>query len=131
VTIPPVGPGGTRAVTALPRLETAIGRFLTVGTYATVVVLGVGVALMLMAGRSPLAAASPLDVGRLPADLIALRPEGFLWLGLLLVIVMPSIRVVAALVGFVRRGERRMAQVALGVLLVIVVGVVVARATEL
>jgi len=121
----PTGSGRTEH-----RLEAAIGRFLTIGTYATIAVLGLGVLSMLVVGRSPLDAALPLDLARLPSDLAALRPEGLLWLGLLLVMATPSLRVVVALVGFARGGERRMALVAVGVLLVIVAGVVLARITD-
>jgi uncharacterized membrane protein len=110
-----------------PRLESAIGRLLTVGTYLTVGVLGLGVLAMLLAGRSPLDAALPLDLGRLPQDLVRLRPEGFLWLGLLAVVVTPLARVLVALIGFARRGEQRMALVSLAVLLVVALGVMLAR----
>jgi uncharacterized membrane protein len=112
-------------------LEAGVGRLITVGTYLSIGILAIGVGVMLASGVSPLASAPPLDPARLPADLVALRPEGFLWLGLLAVIATPAARVTAALVGFAARGERRMALIAILVLVVIVLGVVVARPPEL
>jgi uncharacterized membrane protein len=108
-------------------LEASVGRLVTAGTYLSIAILAAGVVAMLVAGISPLGTAAPLDLPRLAGELAALRPEGFLWLGLLAVIATPSARVVAALVGFARRRERRMAGIALLVLVVIVVGVIVAR----
>ncbi|HEY7525106.1 MAG TPA: DUF1634 domain-containing protein [Candidatus Limnocylindrales bacterium] len=108
-------------------LEASVGRLVTAGTYLSIAILAAGVVAMLVAGISPLGTAAPLDLPRLAGELAALRPEGFLWLGLLAVIATPSARVVAALVGFARRRERRMAGIAILVLVVIVVGVIVAR----
>ncbi len=82
------------------------------------------------AGRSPLDA-SPgrrLDLGAHPGDLLALRPEGFLWLGLLATLSTPLLRVGASVVGFLGAGERRMAGLGIAVLIVIAVAVVVAPA---
>jgi len=111
------GDGGGRP------LEAQIGRLLTIGTYASVGLMAVGVVLMALSGRSPLDVAPALDLGRLPADLAAFRPAGFLWLGLLLVLATPSARVVASLVGYLRAGEREMAVVSALILLVIALGV--------
>ena len=109
-------------------LEGRIARLLRVGTYAAVALVAVGVVLMLAHGRSPLDAAPGLDIGRLAGDLLALRPEGFLWLGLLVVMATPASRVALALVGYARDGEREMLAVATLILLVILVGVVLGSA---
>ncbi len=119
----------SRRVTA-DALERTIARLLRVGTYLAVAVLTLGVVDMVAAGLSPLAGAPSLDLLRLPADLGGLRPEGFLWLGLLVVIATPSARVAASLVGYLRTGERAMALVALLILAVIVISVSAALATE-
>jgi uncharacterized membrane protein len=111
-------------------LESAIGRLLTWTTYASVVLIVLGVVVMIAQGRTPLEATPPLDVAALPAGLTALRPEALLWLGLLAVIFTPAARVVAALAGFALAGERRMAVVAALILVVIVLGVVLARVQE-
>ncbi|MEO7663923.1 MAG: DUF1634 domain-containing protein, partial [Candidatus Limnocylindrales bacterium] len=92
-------------------LESRIGQLLAIGTYASVALIAVGVVLMAADGISPLATAPPFEPGRIPADLVAMRPAGWLWLGLLLVLATPSARVVASLVGYWRGGERTMALV--------------------
>ena len=111
-------------------LELAVARLLTVGTYIAVALLAVGVALLLAAGRSPLEGGPPLDAGRLAGDVLALRPEGFLWLGLVAVIATPAARVAAALVGYAARGERAMVAVAAGILGTIVLSIVLGMTTE-
>jgi uncharacterized membrane protein len=111
-------------------LEQAIARILTAGTYLSVVLLAIGVGLMAAAGRSPLAGGPPFDPSRLAADLAALRPEGFLWLGLIATIATPSARVAASFFGYLRRGERTMAGVSLLILGVIVLSVILATVTE-
>lgn len=119
------GPGGRPA-----DMETAIARLLTVGTYASVALLALGVAAMALAGRSPRDASPPFDPGRVVGDLVALRAEGFLWLGLLLVIATPTARVAASLVGYLVRRERAMALVAVLILGVIVLSVILGYGTE-
>jgi uncharacterized membrane protein len=105
-------------------LELAIARLLNVGTLTSVILLAIGVVLMIVRGQSPLAGDAPgLDLGRIPADIAALRPEGFLWLGLIAVIATPTSRVIASLVGFASAGEREMALISVGVLAIIATGV--------
>jgi uncharacterized membrane protein len=104
-------------------LEARIARLLTMGTYASIALIVAGTLGFLAAGRSPLETAPGFDLTRLPADLANLRPAGFLWLGLLGVIATPAARVVAALVGYARLGELRMAAVAALILVVIAAGV--------
>lgn len=111
-------------------LDLAIARLLTAGTYLSVALLAIGVVLMAAAGRSPLAGGPAFDAGTLVGDLVALRPEGFLWLGLIAAIATPSIRVAASLLGYLRRGERTMALVSILILGVIALSVVLATVTE-
>lgn len=121
------GPGTSRpgvpGTDAGDVLERRIGRLLTVGTVASMASIAVGVVGMAVTGRSPLDVSPPLDAARLPADLLALRPVAFLWLGLIGAIATPCARVAAALVGYTRTGERAMAIVAGLVLLVVALGV--------
>ena len=113
----PVGPGpGT--------LEIALAHVLQLGTYLSIGLIGIGSVLLLAAGGSPVAGGPPLAVDRIIPDLLALRPAGFLWLGIVGVLATPGLRVLRALFGFWRRGEQRMALVALLVLVVVAVGVV-------
>jgi uncharacterized membrane protein len=122
----PSGPEArSSAVAASASLEGALAHVLQVGTYVSIGLVLVGSLLLIGAGTSPLAGAPALSLEELPADLLAGRPAGFLWLGILGVIATPGLRVVRALVGFSRRGEPRMAAIALAVLVVIAAGVIV------
>lgn len=106
-------------------LEAALARVLQVGTYVSVGLIAVGSVLLLAGGTSPIAGGPPLDVAAIPGDLLGLRPAGFLWLGIVGVLSTPGLRVLRALVGFWRAGERGMSVIAVVVLLVIAVGVIV------
>ncbi len=106
-------------------LEHSIGRLLTIATVVGVVVLAIGVVAMVAAGISPLDAAPSVDLRAIPGQLARLDPAAILWLGLLIVIATPPLRVAAALAGFAARGERRMVLVASVVLALIAVGVAV------
>jgi uncharacterized membrane protein len=110
-------------------LESAIGRLITLGTYLAVGLVAVGVGLMAATGQSPLAPAPPFDPRSIPADVTALRPEPFLWLGLVIAIGTPSARVLASFVGYLARGERLMAAISLAILAVIAIGVGIAVVT--
>ena len=105
-------------------LEPTLARVLQVGTYVSIALVLVGTILLLVAGISPLAASPPLQVDQVVADILAARPAGFLWLGILGVCATPALRVVSALIGFWRRGERRMVAVALLILVVVAAGVI-------
>jgi uncharacterized membrane protein len=129
LTAPGTGSGGRTAGPATDptgdRLDLAIARLLSVGTYLGIVLLAVGFGLMLLAARSPLDTQVAFDPGRLAGDLAAGRPEGALWLGLLVLIATPSARVAASLIGYRRVGERGMVAVSAAILIVVAVGVVV------
>jgi uncharacterized membrane protein len=111
-------------------LEPAIARLLTLGTYLSIALLAVGFVLLLASGVGPRSADGGLDVARIPADIVTLRPAGFIWLGLIAVVATPSARVATALVGYVRRAERDMAVVSALILIVIALSVVLARVVE-
>jgi uncharacterized membrane protein len=108
------------------RFERRLGRLLITVTYVAVVLLLIGVVLMLAAGTSPLSGGPGLEPDRLVADVLALAPAGFLWLGLLAVIATPVSRVIGAATGFVRGGEPLMAAISLAILAVIALGVLAA-----
>ena len=106
-------------------IEARIAHLLRIGTLISVGLLAIGSLLLVAAGISPLARVwPPLDVATIPADLLALRPEGFLWLGLLVTIATPLLRVLASTFGFARLGEPRMVLLGVAVLVVIALAVV-------
>jgi uncharacterized membrane protein len=94
-------------------LERSVARLLSAGTYASIALLAAGVVAMAAAGRS---------------DLAALRPEGFVWLGIVLVVATPSARVATSLAGYLRRHDRPMAVVSILILCVIALSVAAALA---
>ena len=110
--------------------ERAIGRLMVSVTYAAVAFLVIGVATMAAAGVSPLDPPPPFAPESLVADLLALRPEAWLWLGLFAVIATPIARVVAAAASYLRNGERRMLLISIAILVVIAIGVVSATLTD-
>jgi uncharacterized membrane protein len=126
----------TRVLTGDPadgpgvRLERSIARLLTVGTWVSIALLAVGFVLMVTHGISPLDPAPAFDLRSIPAQIAALDPLGFLWLGLVVVIATPSARVAVALIGYTRTGDRRMALVAVAVLVVIGLSVALASTVE-
>ena len=105
-------------------LEPALARVLQVGTYLSIGLVAIGSLLLIAGGGSPLAGGPPLSLSTLRGDLLALRPAGFLWLGILGIVLTPALRVATALLGFWRRGERAMAVVAALILAVVAAGVV-------
>jgi uncharacterized membrane protein len=110
-------------------LEPALARVLQVGTYASIALVAAGTLLLIAGGGSPLDPGPPLRLDGLLADLGALRPAGLLWLGIIGVLATPALRVVGALVGFARRGERLMVLVAALILVVVGVGIVAGLVT--
>jgi uncharacterized membrane protein len=108
--------------------ERAIGRMLVALTYVAVALLAVGVSLMVASGISPLSGGPPLDISHLAADVAHLLPDGFLWLGLLVVIATPIARVVAAGIGYARARDREMVVVAIAILTVIALSIATALA---
>jgi uncharacterized membrane protein len=121
----PARSAASHATTRPHRLEHAIGRVLTIGTIAGVAMLAIGVFGMAVAGTPPLMGGPRLDAPAMVRDIVALRPEGFLWAGLIVLIATPSARVAASLVGFAAAHDRRMTLVAVAVLAVIAVSVAV------
>jgi uncharacterized membrane protein len=108
--------------------ERTIGRLLIAITYVSVGLLAIGFALMIANGISPLDPGPPLDIAALGAQLAALDPAGYLWLGLLAVIAAPVGRVIVAAVSYGRDADWTMVAISIGILAVIVVGVAIAVA---
>jgi hypothetical protein len=121
----------TGADPVLRNFETAIGRLLIRLTYLAVAFLVVGVGLMAASGIGPLDGGPGVDLGTLVADLWALEPAAFLWLGLGIVLATPIARVTAAGIAYARQGQWTMVLVSGGILVVIAIGVVVSLSTEI
>jgi uncharacterized membrane protein len=112
-------------------VELVIARLLLAGTVVGVVLLAIGVGLMITNGVDPESATFPaFDPGTIVADMAALRPEGFLWAGIVILIATPIVRVAGELVTFATRGDRVMAVVALATLGVVALSVAVAQLLE-
>lgn len=112
-------------------VEDRIARLLLLGAVAGIALVGVGVVLMAVNGIDPLATTFPgFEAGRVLPDLIALRPEGFLWTGILVVIGTPIARVLGELVTYALRGDRVMAAASGAIMVVVAASVLVARLVE-
>lgn len=112
-------------------VENVIARVLLSGTIAGIFLLAVGVALMARNGISPLAETFPaFEPRNLLADIVALRPEGFLWAGIVILIATPIARVVGELVTYTVRRDRILALTALAILGVIALSVLAALLLE-
>lgn len=121
----PSGPDAQRDERHGESLELTVGRLLTGATWTGVGLIGSGVALMLLQDVSPLAAMPVLTPGSVLAALLALRPEGPLAIGLVVLVASPALRVVGALVGYGRDGERRMVAISIAILAVLVISIAV------
>ena len=112
-------------------VELVIARLLLAGTIVGVVLLSIGVGLMITNGVDPESATFPaFDPGTIVSDMAALRPEGYLWAGIVILIATPIVRVAGELVVFATRGDRVMAIVALAILGVVALSVAAARFLE-
>jgi uncharacterized membrane protein len=85
---------------------------------------------MLANGIGPRSGGPVFDSATLGPDLLAFRPAGVIWLGLIAVVATPAARVLVSLVGYARRGERTMAIVAALILLVIALSVALSGGLE-
>ncbi len=113
-----------------PERERRIGRLLISMTYVAVALLVIGVILMLVNGISPLDTAPTLDPSMIGTDILSLQPVGFLWLGLIVVLATPIVRVAVAGIGYAVDRDWVMVLVAVGILCVIAIGVATALITE-
>jgi uncharacterized membrane protein len=125
----PGAPGASSG--AAYAIETVVARMLVIGTWVAVGLILVGVLGMIAAGIDPMAhpPVPAFDPGAIPGDLVALRPAGFIWTGILVVMALPIGRVVVAGAGFYAAGERRLALIS--VLVIVVVGLSIVAASRI
>jgi len=123
----PPTPAGDREFKGIAAVaEFRIGRLMIGMTYASVAVLVIGVGLMVAAGISPLAGGPAFDPSQLLAELTSMSPVGFLWLGLVIVIATPIVRVIGAAISYGLASQWTMVAIAIAILVVIVAGVAIA-----
>jgi uncharacterized membrane protein len=104
--------------------ERLIGQLLIGVTYVSVGLLAIGVVLMVADSISPTSGGPPLDLSTLGAQLVALEPAAFLWLGMLAVVAAPIGRVIVAAVAYARESDWLMLAISIGILVVITIGVI-------
>ncbi len=114
------------------RLETIAGRLLTVGTRLALLLILIGVGGMAARGDNPLGGGAfpPYSLFAIPRQIAALRPEGFIWAGMTLLVALPLGRVMVSGAGFLAARDRRLALVSVLVLLVICASVIAALTLE-
>jgi uncharacterized membrane protein len=127
-----VSAAGSPAHDGAARLEARIGRLMVWAVYTAMALIAIGIGLAIAAGIDPLAygLAPALDPAGIVSAMVALRPEGFLWAGIVLIIAIPIGRVVVAGIGFLATGERRFALISLLVLLVVLLSIATAIGME-
>jgi uncharacterized membrane protein len=103
--------------------ERRLGRLLITATYVSVGLLAIGFVLMVADAISPTSGGPNLDLATLGAQLVALDPAGFLWLGVVVVIAAPIGRVIVAALAYAREADWLMVGVSIAILAVIAVGV--------
>ena len=113
-------------------MEAAIGRLLLAGTWIAMALIAVGVVLTLGNGVDPLdhGGIPPYRLSSIPAAIVAMKPEGFLWSGITLLIALPIGRVIVGGIGFLAARDLRLALISLLVLLVVLVSVAAAIGLE-
>ncbi len=118
----------TAVAATAARLETIAARLLTWGTRVAMLLILGGVAGMAVRGVDPLGAGAfpPYSLAAIPGQLAELRPEGFIWAGLTVLVSLPLGRVIVSGAGFLAAHDRRLALVSAAVLLVICASVAAA-----
>jgi uncharacterized membrane protein len=123
-------------------LEEIVGRMLVIGVLTAAAVIAVGLALLIPPGTgkrvllSQLMSEHEVFVADLPRSLVAVaagvlhgRPVAIIFLGVVILILTPVMRVVAAGIYFARHGERRYALISIAILLLLLLGFVLGAVT--
>ncbi len=127
-------PSASPAEPALPdRVYLSMARLLRTGLIVSVVLLVASLAALLV--RSHAAASGPwvssnpvgkyLGLGDLARGLVAGTPEAYLTIGVLALIATPVLRVASGTVAFLRHGDRKLGEITLVVLALLLLGLFV------
>jgi uncharacterized membrane protein len=106
-------------------LDQAIHKMLIIGLAVSVALILIGLFLGLVLQR--VIPTTIPHVGEVFARVIALRPSGFLSLGLLVLIITPVVRVIGSFIAFVYERDWRFAGITFLVLLVVVLSIVIGK----
>lgn len=125
-------PGIPSIAATAARLETIAARLLTWGTRGALLLILAGVVGMAATGVDPMSSGAfpPYSLAAIPGQLASLKPEGFIWAGLTLLVALPLGRVTVSGAGFLAAHDRRLALVSVLVLLVICASVFAALGLE-
>jgi uncharacterized membrane protein len=125
VTIPAPTPQVTEKAREQRDLNAVVHGVLIVGLAISTALMLIGIGLDLFY-QQDLPMAVP-DLGEVLARVVALRPSGFLALGLLVLIATPILRVVGSIVAFLYERDWRYAGITTMVLLVLIVSLVLGK----
>ena len=105
-----------------------LSRVLKIGLYSGLAIIVLGMVLVLMRG-TPATEVRALSFGKLFRELARGNGTAVLDLGLIILMLTPAARVVAALFGYLREGDRRFALISLIVLIVLIISFTIASLT--
>ena len=125
LTIPAPTPEFTEAAREQRDLNQVVHGVLTVGLAISTTLMVLGIGLDLFAQRD-LPIAVP-DLGEVLERVAALRPSGFLALGLLVLIATPILRVIGSIIAFLYERDWRYAGITTVVLLVLIISVLLGK----
>lgn len=98
------------------------------GSYVSAAIMVLGILLVFLNGDVPIQVGPPVSLRALPAQLALANPYAIMQLGVLLLLLTPLARIVAAALSFWLEGERRYSLVSLAVLVIILASLLLARA---
>lgn len=113
---------GVASIVPLGAVELALARLLRIGVFASLILIGLGIAIALMQGVPPIGSreVEPISPAGILEGVRALRGEAIIDLGLLVLIATPVLRVLAAFMLFTRLRDRAFTWLTLSVLVILI-----------
>lgn len=113
---------GAAPLATVGGVELALARLLRVGVFASLILIGLGLAVALMQGIPPIESRDvrPISLGGIARGVRAVRGEAIIDLGLLVLIATPVLRVFAAFILFTRLRDRAFTWLTLSVLVILI-----------